>query len=132
MSEIDDKNETNNASEVCTPTDKPIFNAKPIISEFTRTRRLYLESHEGAWLAHCSKCKCKGIYYWVEIYDDIWAYWVPATEAEALALTSGDSNDPFFPGDNFRAFFKGRVHAEQNPGNIRCWGSGDVWEGPPF
>lgn len=123
---------SNEPCSICTPAKKPLYQATELINDFTRTESIFSESHEGASLAYCNACGSKGIYYWVEIYDDIWRHWVVASEQEIELLVEANKNHPRASEDNFRAFFKGRMHAEQSPSGIRCWTERELLEGAPY
>ena len=56
---------------------------------FEALSELYSDSHDGAYLWRCSACGQLFLKYWVEIFEDIWGYWVPVSEEEAGYFREG-------------------------------------------
>ena len=61
-----------------------------IEESLTLKTELYEDNHDCADILRCDSCLRLFLYYWVEVWDDGWSYWVEITEKEYSDLCKID------------------------------------------
>lgn len=101
-------------------------------SHIERIAELYMDSHQGAYLAACKACGGRFVEVWREVcaygFEDLWAYWAPITQDDEIIIVERFSSDP---GDGMRAafdFIETREHLVHDIGLGRHYWSNDASE----